>query len=772
MRAQSLVPFSKSKDYHLLSQRRTRTRGELWQKVSEAGHPTGKIVGYQKLSEPRLGQHSSSTINWSNTHSASSETKYLKCKITLNSARQKLRIIDRNKYGAEDNNQSFVLPCLHDFSLQDRFKLALGRNKILMELKQNDFGAWELKIDSKKTHHSQKLRAFSPTLISRNESLASNIAFLNGTIDQRQKFSRAKQTRYQYISQYLSTIDDPSNLIPKNFFKLSEEQQKDIFRKPINHHSAELEKLLATQPKKGSEEAIGVSHHSVVLLYLAKKAQAFFPNSISELSPRKLDDIIKRLPEKIFAKLIMAEFQSKTKFRIDSPDYYDLEQWYENTRTDTRTNTDKQTAPENQPDRDIFFLNKALQETFKSEQTKEKNKHKEKINLTNTADSAFSKGQVSGILKDLINAFYEPRVERGNHAIINDRSLTHDDSKTTASRPPESPQKPLCSLEDGISALNLKLQQIYGLKLAPNTQDTPGNIRIYSLISDEPGNPETLGKIAITVRQSEEQLGTSYFKRFTAGFPYAKSKLPPDTGMINLLLTEKPTPKEQPKLNALELITLFHEAGHVCENFLCRQQQKHLPIPQAIPFDLVETPSQLLEFFAADEDVAKTINDANPEHIQNQIRDSLSERDEEVGVNLVVSKAIFEVLSEERPAAPKFDDFMKKATDSLPNEIRERFDKDNNAQSRLKACLLGAIQKAMGGEYREKLHCYPLNRLLAAAIKNRITKGGINNTALRAKLIDWYNGNSSDPTQSFTFLNEEILENWSPKEAPAALNMY
>lgn len=252
MHAQSLVPFSKSKDYQLLSQRQTKSAGELWQKVSKTGTPTGKVVGYQKLSEPKFGHASSSTIKWSKTTATYQQSRYLKCKITLNSARQELQIIDKNEYGAEDNNQFFNLPSLRDFSLLDRFRLALGRNKILMELKQNDLGAWELKIDSKKTHHGHKIRAFSPTLICRNKSLARSISALNNTIYHKQKFENAKKLPYQYISPYLSPIDDPSNLIPKNFYTLSDDDKESLFKAPIDYHAFHTEKLSSLKPKAKS----------------------------------------------------------------------------------------------------------------------------------------------------------------------------------------------------------------------------------------------------------------------------------------------------------------------------------------------------------------------------------------------------------------------------------------------------------------------------------------------------------------------------------------
>lgn len=759
MHTQSLVPFSKSKDYQLLSQRQTNTTGELWQKISKTGTPTGKVVGYQKLSEPKFGQASSSTINWSKTNGSSQQSRYLKCKITLNSARQKLQIIDKNEYGAEDNNQFFQLPSLRDFSLLDRFRLALGRNKILMELKQNDLGAWELKIDSKKTHLSQKLRAFSPTLSSRNKSLARHISALNDTIDSEQKFDNAKTSPYQYISPYLSPIDDPSNLIPKNFYTLSAGDKESLFKAPVEYHAYHLEKLSSLQPKENSKEYNLIFQHYWGLKYLAHKAKAFFPTSISSLSPNELGDIIENLSNQNlsgYGEQLKSLFQSQEEGNTDGPNYYDLEEWYKQ-KHDQFDIKSKETKD---------LLNAALEETFQLE--KAKNKNTEVINLVSGTPSAFSdEEQISKLLEDLITSFCEAMPDGGMHTLLSEHSITPNSSTTES----------LCSFEKGISAVSFKLQQIYGLKLVPNTQDRKGNIHTYSLISDAPDNPETLGKIAITERKIEDKLGTSSFARLSCKYPHANSHLPPDTGTISLLL-ENPS-----QLNAHEIITLFHEVGHACEAFLNRPQHKDKPAPDGIPRDLAETPSQLLEFFAADEDVAQIIDAPNAKHVQSQIRDSLDKYNQLVGLDLIAAKAIFEVLTEKRSNAPEFQDFMDRAKKCLPEGISKALKKNSAEEAVLEKALFPAIQHAIGTDYKETFYRYPLGRLLAAVIKQRITENGTVNTKGRNSLINWYNGkdtntdtdtdtdNKKDPPQSFNFLEAKITKGWTD-EAVKALNIY
>lgn len=485
---------------------------------------------------------------------------------------------------------------------------------------------------------------------------------------------------------------------------------------------------------------------------LANKAKPFFPTSISNLSPNNLGDIIKNLSDQNLSgagKLLESRFQSEEEGNTDTPNYYDLEEWYKKKYG--------QIDIENKEDKYILFLNAALKQTFALE--KASNHDGKEISLVSGTTSAFcEEKQISELLQTLITSFFKSMPDGDKHELLTEHPNIHSNSETES----------LCSLEKGISAVSFKLQQIYGLKLVPNTQDGKGNIHTYSLISDAPDNPETLGKIAISERAFKEKLGASYYSRLSHLFPYAKSKLPPDTGTIRLLL-ENPS-----QLNTHELITLFHEVGHACESFLNRAQHKGKPAPDRIPWDLVETPSQLLEYFAADKDVAQIIDAPNAKHIQSQVRVSLERHNQQVGLNLIVTKAIFEVLNEKRSTPPEFQDFMNRAKKSLPDDIKETLNENSAEETTLKKALFSAILDAMGGGYKEKLYCYPLNRLLAAVIKKRITGDGTINMEGRRKLINWYNSNDNkkDSTQRFNFLQEGILEGWTPEEAIKALNIY
>jgi hypothetical protein len=63
---------------------------------------------------------------------------------------QELELTDTNKYGAEDNVQTFKVPSINELSKAQQAILAEHGNHVLLEFKKDDMGHWLLKIEASK----------------------------------------------------------------------------------------------------------------------------------------------------------------------------------------------------------------------------------------------------------------------------------------------------------------------------------------------------------------------------------------------------------------------------------------------------------------------------------------------------------------------------------------------------------------------------------------------------------------------------------------------
>lgn len=310
----------------------------------------------------------------------------------------------------------------------------------------------------------------------------------------------------------------------------------------------------------------------------------------------------------------------------------------------------------------------------------------------------------------------------------------------------------ICSFDQGIEAANIKLRQLYGMELSKAHAGENTEYAVYALRPvghDNEAKPVANIYIHPTDNYNQSEKG-EFFRGVSPRRKSATGEEMPALGFINYNF------ESTQGLNAKNLRTLFHEIGHAVEYSLREPDATTGAARGGFASDMAEVASQLMEFMLLDKDVAKAL--ASTDNVgglsQEEIRKKLTEENLKANhpvVELAVNKAILEVFSTSKGAAPRFEDVLQRAKKNL-EEANYPVDKDIIGDF-VADNLIHALSC-----YNEQNYQYAFGQMIAAQIKKDVVDADPQHAGARLKA--WFN---SDISEGLDALHKLVDPIYSPE---------